>query len=288
MVAARPHTPINTPASINPPVSIEVVGGNRFRLRLGSTEQSTVDLDDPSYFEFEYVRHIAAAAGALLAPGPITAVHCGGGALTIPRYLAASRPGSRQQVIELDREVIDVVRRELPLPRGAAIKVRCGDGAAAATILPAGMHGKVDLIVVDVFAASPDPDVGAWVPAAFSAPEFIDTLDLLADPDAIVCVNIGDGQGRAPLQYLRRYLATLATHFPEQVVIADPAVLKSRRFGNLVVVAGRRPLNTNALARAVAGGPFPATVAGGPQLRGTSKPFTVGEDSPLPPAGLFR
>ena len=92
-----------------------------------------------------------------LPDGPTTALHLGGGALTLPRYVEAMRPGSRQQVIELEQDLIDLVRAELPFPRGASIRVRYGDARAVMEKLPAGLRGTVDLLVVDVFGGSRDP-----------------------------------------------------------------------------------------------------------------------------------
>src|SRR5215472_5930226 len=68
--------------------------------------QSQVDLDDPGYLEFEYVRRIGHVADLAFPAGdPLRALHLGGGGLTLPRYLAHTRPGSRQLVAELDAEL---------------------------------------------------------------------------------------------------------------------------------------------------------------------------------------
>jgi spermidine synthase len=50
----------------------------------------------------------------------VHALHLGGGALTLPRYLAHTRPGSRQLVAEVDDALTDLVREHLPLPPGTA------------------------------------------------------------------------------------------------------------------------------------------------------------------------
>src|SRR5207253_10721347 len=77
--------------------------------------QSYVDVADPRHLHFEYVRRMAAVVGLMAAPGrPVDAVHLGGGAFTLPRWLAATRPGSAQRVVERDPAVVELVRRELP------------------------------------------------------------------------------------------------------------------------------------------------------------------------------
>src|SRR5437868_1912762 len=90
-----------------------------FELVVDGTPQSHVNLDNPAELFFEYIARMGHVIDQLKQPGePLTALHLGAGALTIPRYIEATRPGSRQQVLELEPELVELVRRELPLPRG--------------------------------------------------------------------------------------------------------------------------------------------------------------------------
>src|ERR1700739_192993 len=105
-------------------------------LLVGSTPQSYVDLDDPLYLDFEYVRRIghlldlAAPAGQ-----PLQVLHLGGGALSLARYVAATRPGSSQLAGDSDPESIDLARERPPLRqpsrrargRERRIRIRIGD-----------------------------------------------------------------------------------------------------------------------------------------------------------------
>src|SRR3954454_22816856 len=124
-------------------------------LLVNGTPQSHVDLDDPAHLEFEYVRRmgnvldLAAEEGA-----PIDVVHLGGGALTLARYVAVTRPGSRQRGVELDERLTDLVRAHLPLPRGARVRVRAADARAGLAALPT---GSADVVVSDVFAGARTP-----------------------------------------------------------------------------------------------------------------------------------
>ena len=137
-----------------------------WELDVDGTPQSHVDLDDPTHLHFEYVARMGAVIDQLRMPGqPLTAVHLGAGALTIPRYVEATRPGSRQQVIELEPALVDLVREQLPLPRGASIRVRIGDAREGLGRLPAGLVGNVDLLVSDVYS-------GAQTPAHLTTVEF--------------------------------------------------------------------------------------------------------------------
>ncbi len=103
------------------------------QLEIDGTPQSHVNLQRPKELAFEYMQRIANIIDAYAKPGsPITALHLGGGAFTIPRYIAASRPGSAQQVIELNGELVDFVREYMPLPRREQIRIRRGDARAVA------------------------------------------------------------------------------------------------------------------------------------------------------------
>lgn len=228
-----------------------------YQLVVDGTPQSHVDLDDPSRLFFEYVQRIGHVIDEWGDPGqPMTALHLGAGAMTLPRYIHATRPGSRQQVVELERDLVDFVREHLPLPRGASIRVRYGDARATLAQLPAGLTGAVDLVVVDVFG-------GARIPAHVTSVEFYESVRALLAPNGIVCVNIADGPG---LAFARSQAATLQYVFSDVVALAESGVLKSRRFGNVVMAAGIDELPTAWLPRLLARGPHPASVLGGHAL----------------------
>src|SRR5258706_8757588 len=128
---------------------------NGWTLVLDGFPQSYVDATDPAHLEFEYVRWLASIVD-LAAPlrSPLTVLHLGAGALTLPRYVAATRPRSVQRVIERDAALIALVRRVLPLPRGADIRVRVQDARAAVDKARA---GRFDLVVADVYGAGGVP-----------------------------------------------------------------------------------------------------------------------------------
>lgn len=226
---------------------------------------------------------MGAVIDRLRMPGqPLTAVHLGAGALTLPRYVEATRPGSRQQVIELEPALWDLVRENLPLPRGAAIRVRIGDARAGLGRLPAGLHGAVDLLVSDVYS-------GAQTPAHLTTVEFYREAAALLAPDGVLLVNVSDGPG---LAFARRQVATVREVLPEVIVLAEVQVLKGRRFGNLVVAASAAPLPVEWLPRLMAAGPHPAKVAQGAEIDEfirDARPATDADatPSPKPSASIF-
>jgi len=255
-----------------------------FELDVDGTPQSHVDPDDPSHLHFEYVARMGAVIDLLRMPGqPLTAIHLGAGALTLPRYVEHTRPGSRQQVIELEQPLVDLVRAELPLPRGAAVRVRIGDARDVAARLPAGLQGSADLVVSDVFA-------GAQTPAHLTTVEYFRILAGLLAPDGVLLVNVADGAG---LAFARREVATVRAVLPEVIVLAEVQTLKGRRFGNLVIAASHAPLPVTWLPRLMAAGPHPAKVAQGAELDEFVRGARVATDadataSPKPAASVFE
>lgn len=255
-----------------------------FELDVDGTPQSHVDLDDPSHLHFEYVARMGAVIDLLRMPGqPLTAIHLGAGALTLPRYVEHTRPGSRQQVIELEQPLVDLVRAELPLPRGAQVRVRIGDARDVAARLPAGLQGSADLVVSDVFA-------GAQTPAHLTTVEYFRILAGLLAPDGVLLVNVADGAG---LAFARREVATVRAVMAEVIVLAEVQTLKGRRFGNLVIAASHAPLPVTWLPRLMAAGPHPAKVAQGAELDEFVRDARVATDadataSPKPAASVFE
>src|SRR4051794_35643308 len=69
-------------------------------LILGDQDASYVDVADPTHLEWPYVRRIGDVIDVLRPAGSaIDAVHLGGGAATLARYVEATRPRSKQVVV---------------------------------------------------------------------------------------------------------------------------------------------------------------------------------------------
>ena len=228
-----------------------------FTLVVDGTPQSHVNLDDPTQLFFEYVQRIGHVIDQLGMPGePLTAIHLGAGALTLPRYVEATRPGSRQQVLELETDLVDLVRRELPLPKGASIRIRYGDARELVGRLPAGIVGTADLVIVDVFS-------GARTPSHVTSVEFYREVAALLKPDGVIAINVADGPG---LKFARSQAATVRAVFEDVAVLAETQILKGRRFGNVVLIGSRVGLPLDWMPRLLAGGPHPSKVVHGREL----------------------
>ncbi|MGW8877759.1 spermidine synthase [Streptomyces mirabilis] len=250
-------------------------------LLIDGAPQSHVDLDDPAHLSFEYQRRLGHVIDLVAPPGkPVHAVHLGGGALTLARYTAATRPRSTQQVVERDGALVQLVRRELPLDPNARIRVRSLDAREGLAKVP---DGWADLVIADVFS-------GARTPAHLTSVEFLTDVRRTVKPGGLYAANLADGP---PLAHLRGQIATAATVFPELALIADPTVLRGKRFGNAVLVASGHPLPLAELTRRAASDPHPARLEHGKQLTdftGGALPVLDAEAvaSPAPPASVFR
>jgi spermidine synthase len=197
-------------------------------LRIDGIAQSYVDLVDPRFLEFRYMRRIAAVLDTA-APGarPLRVLHLGGGAYSLPRYVAASRPGSAQVVVERDAALAALVERELPLPAGAGIDIVIGD--ARSTVEDA-VPGRYDVVIGDVYD-------GARMAGSVATVEFVAAVAAALAGGGTYVVNVTD---LPPLAFSKRQAATVRAAFPDVCVVAEPALLRGRRYGN-TVIAGRLP-----------------------------------------------
>lgn len=249
-----------------------------WKVRFGVTDQSYVDPDDPRYIAFEYVQRITELLDAWAPEGErIRVLHIGGGGLTLPRYVAATRPTSAQIVLEPDAELTESVRRVVPLGKTSGIKVRPEDGRTGIAKI---REVTQDVVIVDAFA-------GARVPAELGTAEFLAEAARVLAPGGMFVMNLTD---QAPFAYAKRLLAGVGQQWPHLSVAAEPATWKGRRFGNLVVAAaaGTLPDTTRSMASAI----FPQRRLAGKKLAdwiGGAAPFTDADSMPSPePPNLWR
>ncbi|MGD2060690.1 MAG: fused MFS/spermidine synthase, partial [Acidimicrobiia bacterium] len=69
-------------------------------LILDRIRNSYVDLEDPTYLEFRYIKLIVDVIETEAPPGPIDMVSIGGGGFTLPGYVEHTRPASENTVLE--------------------------------------------------------------------------------------------------------------------------------------------------------------------------------------------
>jgi spermidine synthase len=223
-------------------------------LLLDTLRHSYVDLADPTHLEFEYVRAIASVTDVVAPEGePLSALHLGGGGLTLPRYLAAVRPGSTSLVLEVDPGVVDVDREQLGLRTSDELAVRVVDARIGLADEPAG--GR-DLVVGDAFG-------GLSVPWQLTTVEALRAVDAALTDDGVYVVNLID---HPPLDFVRAELATLRAVFGEVLLLARAPVLAGEDGGNVVAVASQRALPVGAITAALPDRELAWQVATGAEL----------------------
>ena len=199
-------------------------------LVLDDVRHSYVDLADPRRLEFDYTRWIGDAIDGMAPAGaPLDAVFLGGGGFTLPRYLAATRPGSRSRVLEVDAPIVGLARERLGLRTGAALRVRTGD---ARVTLRGEPTASADLVVGDAFG-------GRTVPWHLATTEFADEIRRVLRPRGIYAVNVID---HPPLGLLRAEAATLLSAFEDVALVARRTREGAPAGGNVVLLASDAPL----------------------------------------------
>lgn len=202
-------------------------------LEVGGMIQSHVDLDQPRRIRYEYLSRIAHVFDVCWPAGqPLDVLHLGAGALTLPRYLQITRPGSAQAVIELERELTSLVISELPLPVGTDLEVVVGDARTASEALAE--RGRCfDAIVLDIYT-------GLGEAEHLSEASFYTELLAMLNPSGVLLINIGDDAGLPYFARQARLLETMSTEAGYSGVwtLVDAGLLERRSAGNLILAAG--------------------------------------------------
>jgi SAM-dependent methyltransferase len=199
-------------------------------LCVNGVPSSYLDLDDPGFLAFEYMQ-IMDALLAGIPDGPISALHLGAAGCALARAWDSSRPGSSQIAVDIDERLTVLVRQWFDLPRAPRLRLRAQDAFdAAATARPS----TFDVVVRDVFA-------GDTTPSRLTTAQMAENIRRALKPGGMYLVNCAD---RPPLPLVRRELATIAAAFAAQAsgdgmlaLVAEPGILKGRRYGNLVIAA---------------------------------------------------
>ena len=238
-------------------------------LSIGGAEQSHVDLARPEEIFYEYLRRmgnvldLAAPAGA-----PLRALHLGAGALTLTRYLQATRPGSEQVAVELERELLDFVLAHLPLPADTRLRTVIGDARESLDLFGG---QQFDAVVLDIFA-------GATAPEHLTTADFYAELAALLSPAGVLLVNVGDDP---PLAFARRQIRELQAGLRsglqqsgqnptgetgEVAALGQQDMFTGRYPGNIVLAAVPFQWPAEWTQALLAAGPHPAAVLTGEEL----------------------
>ncbi|GGF20524.1 spermidine synthase [Subtercola lobariae] len=220
--------------------------GDGFTLYIGGEPQSHVFTRHQTHLLFDYLQRIANIVDLFLRAGePIVALHLGAGALTLPRYIALTRPDSHQFVLESEENLLDFVTTNLPLPPGTEFTVRTDDARRG---LPwAASFGPFDLIVLDAYS-------GSSTPPHLTTLEFYRQLAALLTPAGVLLINVADDAG---LALVRAQTATLAATLPTVFVLGSKDLTVGLGEGNAVLVGSPAPGILGLVPRLAAEGPHP-------------------------------
>ncbi|BCW11113.1 spermidine synthase [Arthrobacter sp. StoSoilB3] len=226
-----------------------------FILSIGGAEQSHVNLAAPGEIFYEYLRRIGHVVDLAAEPGsPIRALHLGAGALTLARYIQATRPGSEQYAVELERELLDFVLQKLPMPDGTRLTSHIGDARDALAQLPA--EAGFDVVILDIFS-------GPEAPSHIACREFYEEAAARLAPDGVLIVNVGD---EPALTLVRSQVSALRKAMPDVAAFAEAGMFEGRYPGNIILVGTRTPWPAEWTAELLARGPHPAAVLTGVDL----------------------
>ena len=199
-------------------------------LVLDDLRHSYVDLRDPRVLRFDYTRWIGDAIDGMAPPAAaLDAVFLGGGGFTLPRWLAATRPGSRSRVLEVDAALVGLARDRLGLRTGPALRVRTGDARVTLRDEPT---ASADLVVGDAFG-------GRSLPWHLATIEFTADVRRVLRPRGLYALNVIDA---GPLDLVRAVGATLLAAFPDVALVARPSAGGRPGPGNLVFLASETAL----------------------------------------------
>ncbi|WP_435746216.1 spermidine synthase [Microbacterium sp. PMB16] len=233
---------------------------DHYELSVDGIPQSVVSMTEPTALEYAYIQHIARAIDAAADPGePLFTVHLGAGALTLARYVEATRAGSPQLVVEFEPALYAAVIAALPLPEGADVRVIFGDARAVAdaefpvegrSSVPSSPSAPLGAAATGATAVDTD-----WVEARFTvvdlwdagvirhrvaSQEFYRRVAARSAPDGVVAVNLLDGH---PFEYSRRQAATLSTVFEHVAVVLEAEPTDDEGpLSNVVIFASDEPL----------------------------------------------
>jgi spermidine synthase/GNAT superfamily N-acetyltransferase len=245
-------------------------GRSGWTVYVNGMESSHVDLEDPTRVDFEYLRWMADAIDVLAAEGePLRVVHLGGGGCTLPRYVAATRPTSRQLVVELDSAVLELAKQSFGLRSTGLLRLRVGDARTELASQPA---AGADVVVRDAFA-------GSEVPGHLHTLEFTELAARALRLGGVYLANVAD---TPRLELARREAAGLLAVFDHVALVAEPAQIGGRRYGNVVLAGSGAPLPVAAWSRTLASGAVRARLLDTDEVKAFAAGRRPYRDEPAP------
>ena len=201
-------------------------------LVLDRLRNSYVDLADPTYLEFRYIRLMADVIETHSPDGPLRVLSIGGGGFTMPGFLASQRPGTVNVVLEIDPQLVEIGRDQLALSDDVTVMI--GDARTGITEIE---DDSVDVVIGDAYS-------GASVPWHLTTVEFTQAVARAMRPQGVYTMNVIDF---GALEFARAEARTLRAVFPHVALLAPDRYLSGEAGGNFVFVASEAPIDLAAI-----------------------------------------
>jgi spermidine synthase len=197
---------------------------------------SYVALDNPFHIEYEYERIYAEVLKWLYSSdSAFKSLTIGGGGYTFPRYMEASFPAAKIDVVEIDPQVTRVVYQHLGLPQQSRIRTFNTDGRWFVM----NCRDKYDLIFTDAFN-----DLS--IPYHLTTKEFVEQLRDTLGPKGILMSNVIDNFQKGA--FLPSFMKTLAAVFGEDNVhlISVSPDFANLKISTFIVIAHKGTMDIQA------------------------------------------
>lgn len=206
-------------------------------LLLDRVRNSYVDLADPTYLEFRYIKLMVDIIESETSSGGIDVVSIGGGGFTLPGYIEHTRPSSENTVLEIDPKLVEIGYEELALTD--EIDVVVDDARISLRDIP---DNSAEVVIGDAYS-------GASVPWHLTTVEFTEQIDRVLTPDGTYTINIID---YGDLDFIRAESATLLEVFANVALFAPPEYVAGEAGGNFVLVASQEPIDVTTIEDRIA------------------------------------
>lgn len=142
-----------------------------------STKQTVLDIDNPYMPKLEYTKKILMALAIIPKPGNILTIGLGGG--YIPMMLEHLSPGTKIEIVEIDKKIAKIAKKFFNLNTSGNLKLIIDDGSHFINHT----KKKYDIIIQDAY-------LGGKVPQSLCAINFISETKRKLSRNGVLVANL--------------------------------------------------------------------------------------------------